>query len=592
MQVEDIKFPLIVKERQGADLLDEEYDYYRLSIGFFKDYPLPKAIPETQISGMAYELVRNRCPDCWHYDAEENFWDIEGSSLDLISLIKQEIIQTLIENDIDPIIGKDDKKKSLTPLSLTLEDAVIVATESDGFIDHQTGFFIKIKGNWIISELTYFRGKIFKKDKEGKEKVKSGVFPYLFYNKNGKRNYTHPDEPISLNGKSIIVEGRTFATQPLPTLMSFETSHDFLNGKTVEIKDVYPILKQKQAKFVNFDWDKRLYDLEACIAIATYFFDVFKAFPIVFFYGSSDTGKGRGLKSIIFASHKGMLFVSPTPATTFRTIDAFRPTLGIDEFTKIYEELMVIIRAIYKKGLKVPRTEEVKGEGRLGLGLFETYCSLVLASTRELEPVTMTRTIKIVMKRAPDPNPEKNDPEPYDFEDIRGKLYLCRLTQANKVHETMVELNKMKLGLEGREWEIWRPILTIAKMVGDDDKVFNNVLKLSQELYYAKYADLYKEEKDILTALHNIFTKGGKITRPAIIVFRPIDVKKALWKLKSSEYSSEEGFNKTHSPNKIGWTMKRMGLKKKLVYEGSQYTMTLNEFKDLCQRFNIRFEGI
>ena len=534
---------------------------------------------------MAYELVKDRYPDCWHYDAEENFWDIEPSSLNLISRIKQEIIQTLIENNIDPIIGKDDKKKPLTPLSLTLEDAVIVATESDGFIDHQTGFFIKIKGNWIISELTYFRGKIFKKDKEGKEKVKSGVFPYLFYNKNGKRTYTHPEEPISLNGKSIILEGRTFASQPLPTLMSFETAHDFLNGKTVEIKEVYPILKQRQAKFVNFDWDKRLYDLEACIAIATYFFDVFKAFPIIFFYGSPETGKGRGLKSIVFAGHKGMLYVSPTPATTFRTIDAFRPTLGIDEFTKIYEDLMVIIRAIYKKGLKVPRTEEVKGGGRLGLGLFETYCALILASTRELEPVTMTRTIKIVMKKAPDPNPKKNDPEPYDFEDIREKLYLCRLTQANKVSETLEELNKINLGIVGREWELWRPILTIAKMVSKE--VFDNVLKLSQELYYAKYVDLYKEEKDILTALHYIFTKD--VTKPRMVIFRPIYIKSTLWKLKSSDYSSEDEFNKAYSPNKIGWIMKRMGLKRKLVYAGSQYTMTFKEFTDLCQRFNIQF---
>ena len=114
IEVEDDKFPLIVKERQGNyNSLDEEYDFYRLTIGFFKDYPLPKAIPETQISGIAYELVRNRHPDCWHYDAEENFWNIEPSPLGLISLIKQEVIQTLIENNIDPIVGKKDDKKEI-----------------------------------------------------------------------------------------------------------------------------------------------------------------------------------------------------------------------------------------------------------------------------------------------------------------------------------------------------------------------------------------------------------------------------------------------------------------------------------------------
>ncbi|HDH06895.1 MAG TPA: hypothetical protein ENF87_00835 [Thermoproteales archaeon] len=138
--------------------------------------------------------------------------------------------------------------------------------------------------------------------------------------------------------------------------MKYETISQYLARPIIVApKDVYEKLKQEVKRYVNFNWEPRLYDLVCCYIIATYFYDIFYSFPILIFFGDFETGKTRGLKTVVYASHRGMLCVDPTPATMFRTVDAYRPTYGIDEFTKLTEDIQRIARASYKKGEKVPR---------------------------------------------------------------------------------------------------------------------------------------------------------------------------------------------------------------------------------------------
>lgn len=489
-----------------------------------------------------------------------------------------------------PVELKEVKPKP-NGLIINHKNILFVPEMSDGFMESQTGFFIRIGDKWVVSELTYFSGTLIKKDEDGKtEKKENAVMPYLFYNNCGQRAYISPEleKSIIFDGRRINLNGKVTLTKTLPTLMTLETARKFIAGEDIEVNEVYELLKNRQKKFVNFNWDERLYDLLACLTIATYFFDVFNAFPITFFYGVSNTGKGRGLLSMVLASHRGIVFVSPTEAATFRGIDALRPTLGIDEFTVMYEHLMVLVRTAYKKGGQVPRTEELKGK-YWALTLFETFCPLVIASTVDLDSVTLTRVIRFLMKRAPDPNPQRRDPTPLDFEDIREKCYLLRLTKANEVAKIRDELCQnpdIPSEFGGRDWEIYLPPLTIAKMVGDE--TFQKVLSVLTEQFVEKTADLYGEEKDILTALGQIFLNKNK---PEKIEFFPKDITETLWRLKSSEYTDEEEFQKKNNPKSIGKRLKRMGLIGGYVAKGTKYSMTLSEFKDLCQRYSITFQG-
>jgi len=481
-------------------------------------------------------------------------------------------------------------------------NSMFLAEASDGFLEHQSGFFRRIEDKWIVGELTLLRGIELIKRKNGYE-TKPTVKPILILNKNGERTYQSLKERVvSFNGKGIVLEGTIF-TKPLETLMSYETAVSFLKGRNEDLREVYPILKERIAKFVNLGWDPRLYDLATCVTISTYFFDVFRAFPIVFPYGPQETGKSRLVKCIVYGGRKGLLYVSPTPAPLFRAIDAIRPTLGVDEFTKMYEELMQLARAIYKKGLLVPRMEKSRGQ-RFFLSLFETYTPLVVASTKELDPVTMSRAIVINMRRAQDPS--KRDPEPWDFEDIRDRLYICRLTQAHIVDDARRELDKMDLGLFGREYEVWRPVLVIAKIISEE--LFSEMLNLAKEISAQKYEGLYQAEKDVLTAIGGLFkpqlTLEGQ--NPGELTFYPKQLSDKLFELKKEEFGYEETgsekidaallvaarkkFDKLYGPRKIGWILKRLGLKYKHHTEGNRYTLTWKEFSDLCGRFGVKVD--
>ncbi len=506
------------------------------------------------------------------------------------------------------------EKEAKSPIVLKDENSTFIAEPCDEFLEHQSGFYRRYEDKWIVAELTLLRGVEYRKTKEG-VKTYSTVKPILIYNKSGERGYQSlKDHSVEFNGRQIVLEGTELRT-PLETLMSYETLLSFLEGRNDDLKDIYPDLENRVASFVNFEWDLRLYDLAACISIATFYFDVFRAFPIIFPFGPLETGKTRLVKSIVYASRRGMLWVSPTPAPIYRTIDAIRPCLGIDEFTKVYEELLQLIRAIYKKGLLVPRMEKAKKGEKMFLTFFETYTPLILGSTKELDPMTMSRTIVIHMRKAKDPNPEKRDPEPWDFEDLRDRLYVCRLTKAHEIDEIRRSLDK-NVPLEGREWEIWRPILTVAKAISEE--TYKSLLGLAEELSKLKYEGLYQEEKDVLTAIAELFNITSQATldgnNKRALSFYPGEVSDKLFEMKAKEYGytgkyqdledekkasqldaqdlrdAKRKFDEDYGSRKIGWILKRLGLRYSHTTKGNQYTLTVDEFRDLMKRFKLDLE--
>jgi len=313
------------------------------------------------------------------------------------------------------------------------------------------------------------------------------------------------------------------------------------------------------------------------------------------FYGDFETGKTRGLKTAVWASHRGMLCIDPTPASMFRTVDAYRPTYGIDEFTKLTEDIQRITRASYKKGEKVPRIEKIKKE-RFVLSLFETFTPFILATTEKIPDMLLSRTIQITMKRAKDPNPERRDPEPEDFEDIREKLYLSRLTFANKVYENSKEIDKLNLGLYGRDYEIWKPILTIARVIGE--QVFNNVLNLAKEMIEERKEHLHYEEKLLLQIIGDLFKEQGITTLEGNkqIEFSASEVLGALKEaLLLDEYGEDEKrFYRDWNVQKIGIRLSRMGIRKtrKGKKGARRYLLTIGEYKDLCYRYSVNMSDL
>ena len=531
------------------------------------------------------------------FEIEERFRKSFGVKIDPKKTLKA-IFKVLPEK---PIILTTDTGNKLTRFT---------AQSSNGRYEHKAGFFIKTKTNFIVSELTMFRGEeevttnIGKKNEE--RTVKIVVRPVLLYNRNGKREFFDPrQEVLDFNGKEIYLEGKTLLATTLHTLMSYETTQRFLSGETVTVKEVFPRLKTKYKKFVNCEWDKRLYDVYVTYAIATHFFDVFGVFGILYIYGVHETGKGRAGKCVVFASHRGIDIISPTDASFFRMIDALRPTYLFEELNELWKRpaFQEHLRASYKRGAKVPRIEKARDEMMFLIRLFEEYCVSVATSTQRItgkeRQATKSRTIFVTMRKAPDPCPEKRDPEETDFDEERNNLYLCRLTQAKEVSDIAEQLNKdsvIEQTFKGREWEIWRPLLTIAKLISP--QVFNNVLSFAKESVEERKVESYEKEQIIISMIDSLFqNKETKVT------FTPKQLNEKMFEAfkgdfgykdygKKEEYTlkteieAKKKFNKIYSPRHLGHLLKRMDLKRKRVPQGTEYKVTLEALSDLKTRFS------
>jgi len=486
-------------------------------------------------------------------------------------------------------------------IKLMTDELEIEVTASDGFTVPATNFFLKWKDEIIVSELTYVHTrKRINRQKRGKIEISEydSVEPLLVYSKwfqdKHEKNYMFPkyqQNGLKLEDRPVNLELKSTAATGIPTLMKLETIQAFLaRNLTMDPKDIYRELKKEVQKYVNFEWDPRLYDLICCYIIGTYFYDIFYCYPILIFYGDFETGKTRALKTVVWASHRGMLCVDPTPSSMFRTVDAYRPTFAIDEFTKLTEDIQRIARASYKKGEKVPRIEKIKKE-RFILSLFEIFTPFVLATTEKIQDMLLSRSIQITMRRAKDPNKERRDPEAEDFEEIREKLYLSRLTFAPRVYEASKKIDEMKLEIYGRDYEIWKPILTIAFTIGE--KVFNTVLNLARDLIAERREEFHKEEKLLLTVMESIFEeKAGKtLTGETQIEFSATDVLGGLKELiLLEEYAGDEKrFYKDWSPQKIGIRLTRMGIRKtRKGKKGSRvYMLTYDEYIKLRFRYNL-----
>ena len=478
-----------------------------------------------------------------------------------------------------------------------------VAESSNGHFAQKAGFFIKTEDNFIVSELTMFRGEeeTTKTDKDEEPTVKTVIRPVLLYNRNGKRDFFDPrQEVLDFNGKSIYLEGKTELATTLHTLMSYWTAQRFLSGETVSVKEVYPKLILKFKKFVNCEWDKRIYDALACHAISTHFFDVFTVFGILYIYGPYETGKGRAGKCVVCASHRGLNVISPTQASFYRMIDALRPTLFFEEITKFWESFQIHWRASYKAGSRVPRIGKTKNE-IMFLTLFEQFCPTIATSTRKItgaeKEATESRMIIITMRKAPDPNPKKIDPKETDFDEERNDLYMCRLTQAKEVSDIAEKLNKdsvIQQTFKGRGWEIWRPQLTIAKMISP--QVFNNVLSFAKESIEERKGETYEKEKKMIAVIDSMIgIKDEVVFTPKKLSESMFEVFKAEFGYKDygkeeitlkTEMEAKKKFNKIFNPDKLGRLLRRMDLKGKHGVHGTEYKITWEILSDMKTRTN------
>jgi hypothetical protein len=145
------------------------------------------------------------------------------------------------------------------------------------------------------------------------------------------------------------------------------------------------------------------YDVYACFVMASWRCEDFKVVPYLFFIGPLSSGKTRALECLQRLCYRGILAASMSAASLFRALEAWHPTIFLDE-TEIYNrkemvEVLALLNSGYRKGQYAIRIEKIE-EGTPQIAMFDTFGFKILAGTEELASTLQSRCIITPMSRA------------------------------------------------------------------------------------------------------------------------------------------------------------------------------------------------
>jgi hypothetical protein len=475
-----------------------------------------------------------------------------------------------------------------TPLAtVQTSTGPIEVLESDGYTVGLRGGVVPppsalSRDKFAVVETTYVLARKPVLTKNGLEE-RTGVFPLFIIAEyeGGKLKGVRVEDPDAgvirvLEDTPVRVEIRSKAKNALPTLLDFAAVKPWIEGAGGEppsFAETYLEVVSELKRYVCYSWDERLYHLNASYIVYTYFSDFFTVAPRLFFLGPYGTGKTRAMLTTVVMSWHGFAVLDPSEASTFRSIEAFGLTLGIDE-SALSGELEKLIAASYKRGTKVPRVDKAARE-TFELSFFDPFAPVVLAFTDPPSELVTQRTIVVNMLKCDDPNPAREDPDPFQFKELRSKLYLLRLLRAGDFVKAMDEVRERVKGvLKGRHYEVWYPLLVAAYLGGEE--AFCSVLSLALEDAERRGATLYSEEKLVIAALEEVLGEDDEAAFMAKDLAQHIHMI-----LINFEGYTEKQAKAAWSPQKVGRVLSRMGLtpRSRRTEEGPRYVYTISRQK-------------
>lgn len=146
-----------------------------------------------------------------------------------------------------------------------------------------------------------------------------------------------------------------------------------------------------------------VFDVYAAFVLASWRSEDFSVIPYQFFLGPLASGKTRALECFHRLCYRSIMASSMSAASLFRAVEAWHPTLLLDE-TEIYNrenmiEVLALLNSGYRKGQYAIRIEKAE-QGCPTLGFFDTFGFKVLAGTEELAATLQSRCIITTMSKA------------------------------------------------------------------------------------------------------------------------------------------------------------------------------------------------
>lgn len=362
---------------------------------------------------------------------------------------------------------------------------------------------------------------------------------------------------------------------------SVEGVKRFLKGKEdIDPKKLYNSVMQAIHEYIDFQ-DERHYDLVALWNIGTYFHQLFEAYPYLHVNGLSDSGKTRLMKVCDCMAFNADLCGTITVAYLFRKVHISRCTILIDENEELEDpqkgqELKKVLRSGYKKGAKADRSDMTTPS--YTPRSYEVYSPKALSTIASLDSVLGSRCIIILMQ--PTSRKEKSDralkEESPQWQEIRDMLYPFLFRNWRTIQQSYDDLGN-EADLVNREWEIWKPILALARVFSGD--IYKGMLQLALEkAKERKVEQSFTPEAELAEVLLSMVDRDD--------YYRLGDIKEYM------ELKYRNRVPNWLTERNIGSMLRKFGFPRpKRDSKGFKYYLTVSQVKEIARRLGIDDEG-
>jgi len=305
---------------------------------------------------------------------------------------------------------------------------------------------------------------------------------------------------------------------------SMQSIKDFLSGRaSSNIADTFNVIKNLISQHVDLE-DKRWNTCLACWIIGTYFHRMFESFPYIHLNGHRGSGKTKALTIAAGLAFNAELTVIASSAFITDNIHNNSITCCIDEAeslrTNSYgdndrQTVISMYNAGYKKGVKVGK---MLFNERANMWLpvkLEGYSPKMFAGIKYFEGSLASRCIPITMTLSDNQGiinrPVRlNDPI---YQKLRDELYLILMSKHNIIENEYNNISDNEIA--GREWELWQPLLTIAKTIdGSSGTIYAELKQLALDIQKQRKEALIEDTTSakLIVALLDMMTLGQSET--------------------------------------------------------------------------------
>ncbi|MGH2271269.1 hypothetical protein ACQ9LF_05665 [Anaerohalosphaeraceae bacterium U12dextr] len=401
-------------------------------------------------------------------------------------------------------------------------------------------------------------------------------------------------EIVPLTTSVGVLENRLWFEQGLKppkantiSMWSKQGRQQWLNGHNPDLNTLFMDLSELFGWFLKFN-DEDAAGVIATLSLwtmLTYVYTAWDAVPYLSIGGPLGSGKSRVFDVLSQLVFHPLPSANMTAPCLFRTLHEEGGTLLLDEAERLRErtpeanEIRSILLSGYKKNSRAHRLEKTRDSFQANS--YDVFSPKSIAGIAGLPPALSSRCIRIMMFRSPKDSPinrRRIHEKAEVFARLRDDLHAMSLCYAQRIIKQSQYRPECQ-NFNGRDYEIWQPILALADMLEQDGA--SGLVQIVEEFAVKTMEsneEIIPETDEILLRLLQEEMDSGSFG---------IAPNQLLEKAREKEPSL---FNK-YSARGISSILNRYNLKSQKSNGKRVYRPSQQELETVCQLYGVELES-